>query len=245
MPRWRKTPARSLPALSMRAPSPSLRTTCPAVWRCRFTIVILPSLGLDSHRRRTAIRRPRLAVPERPFSRSIVSGRSRHRNAPNGGSARASPSIGRACGQLPGRSRGQGLTGMLGSPVGLGVGFSGWPAEAVEFFRGLQATTPRPTGARTRDMTKTRCANRWPSLLSELSGEFGPGADRPALPRRAIPGRQVTVQDRDLRDLGPRRVCEFQRRRANGGRGSYRIIHRPAGAVPPRGRRRNRRRPAG
>ena len=82
MPRWRKTPARSLPALSMRTPSPSLRTTCPAAWRCRFTIVILPSLGLDSHRRRTAIRRPRLAVPERPFSRSIVSGGSRHRNAP-------------------------------------------------------------------------------------------------------------------------------------------------------------------
>src|SRR5581483_1259133 len=59
MARWRRTSARSLPALSMRSPSRSLRTTCSGVWRCRFTVVILPSLGLDSHSRWTAIRGPR------------------------------------------------------------------------------------------------------------------------------------------------------------------------------------------
>ena len=80
------------------------------------------------------------------------------------------------------------------------MGFSGWSPEAVEFFEDLggrqhQGLLERAQGAYEQSVRKPMA-----ELLDELSGEFARGGC-PALPGHTVPGRQVAVQNRDLRDL--------------------------------------------
>jgi hypothetical protein len=43
------------------------------------------------------------------------------------------------------------------------MGFSGWPLEAVEFFRGLQADNTKTYWNVYKAPTRRRYANPWPS----------------------------------------------------------------------------------
>ena len=56
--KWRSTSVRSVPEPSIRSPSRTLRTACSGVCRLLFIVVILPSLGIQTHNTRTQIRIP-------------------------------------------------------------------------------------------------------------------------------------------------------------------------------------------
>ena len=64
------------------------------------------------------------------------------------------------------------------------MGFSGWPAEAVEFFRGLQDDNTKAYWTAHRALYEASVREPMAELLSELSPEFGPG--RIARPYRDI-----------------------------------------------------------
>jgi uncharacterized protein (TIGR02453 family) len=66
----------------------------------------------------------------------------------------------------------------------VGVGFSGWPAEAVEFFSGLQADNTKAYWTAHRAVYEESVRAPMAELLGELSGEFGPG--RIARPYRDV-----------------------------------------------------------
>lgn len=55
------------------------------------------------------------------------------------------------------------------------MGFSGWPAEAVEFFRGLQADNTKAYWTEHKARYEASVREPMAELLAELSGEFGPG----------------------------------------------------------------------
>jgi len=55
------------------------------------------------------------------------------------------------------------------------VGFSGWPAEAVEFFSGLQADNTKAYWTEHKALYEASVREPMAELLAELSGEFGPG----------------------------------------------------------------------
>jgi uncharacterized protein (DUF2461 family) len=55
------------------------------------------------------------------------------------------------------------------------VGFSGWPTEAVEFFRGLEADNTKAYWSAHKGLYEASVREPMADLLSELSGEFGPG----------------------------------------------------------------------
>jgi uncharacterized protein (TIGR02453 family) len=57
----------------------------------------------------------------------------------------------------------------------VGVGFSGWPAEAVEFFKGLQADNTKAYWSAHKALYQAAVREPMAELLDELSGEFGPG----------------------------------------------------------------------
>jgi uncharacterized protein (TIGR02453 family) len=64
------------------------------------------------------------------------------------------------------------------------VEFSGWPTEAVEFFRGLEADNTKAYWSAHKGLYEASVREPMADLLSELSGEFGPG--RIARPYRDI-----------------------------------------------------------
>jgi uncharacterized protein (TIGR02453 family) len=64
------------------------------------------------------------------------------------------------------------------------VGFSGWPTEAVEFFRGLEADNTKAYWSAHQGLYEASVREPMAELLSELSGEFGPG--RIARPYRDV-----------------------------------------------------------
>ena len=64
------------------------------------------------------------------------------------------------------------------------MGFSGWPAEAVEFFRGLQDDNTKAYWTAHQTIYEASVREPMAELLSELSAEFGPG--RIARPYRDI-----------------------------------------------------------
>jgi len=64
------------------------------------------------------------------------------------------------------------------------VGFSGWPAEAVEFFSGLQADNTKAYWTAHKAVYEESVRGPMAELLGELSGEFGPG--RIARPYRDV-----------------------------------------------------------
>lgn len=64
------------------------------------------------------------------------------------------------------------------------MGFSGWPAEAVEFFNGLQADNTKAYWSAHKAHYEASVRQPMAELLSELSGEFGPG--RIARPYRDV-----------------------------------------------------------
>ena len=64
------------------------------------------------------------------------------------------------------------------------MGFSGWPAEAVEFFRGLQDDNTKAYWTAHQALYEASVREPMAELLSELSAEFGPG--RIARPYRDI-----------------------------------------------------------
>ena len=53
--------------------------------------------------------------------------------------------------------------------------FSGWSAEAVEFFKGLQADNTKAYWSAHKAFYEASVAEPMAELLRELSGEFGPG----------------------------------------------------------------------
>jgi uncharacterized protein (TIGR02453 family) len=55
------------------------------------------------------------------------------------------------------------------------MGFSGWPAEAVEFFKGLQADNSKAYWSPRKAFYEASVGEPMAELLTELSGEFGPG----------------------------------------------------------------------
>lgn len=64
------------------------------------------------------------------------------------------------------------------------MGFSGWPTEAVEFFRGLEADNTKAYWSAHKGLYEASVREPMAGLLSELSGEFGPG--RIARPYRDV-----------------------------------------------------------
>jgi uncharacterized protein (TIGR02453 family) len=64
------------------------------------------------------------------------------------------------------------------------VGFAGWPAEAVEFFLGLQAENTKAYWSAHKAHYESSVRAPMAELLGELSGEFGPG--RIARPYRDV-----------------------------------------------------------
>ena len=64
------------------------------------------------------------------------------------------------------------------------MGFSGWPAEAVEFFQGLQADNTKAYWSAHKAVYEASVREPMAELLSELAGEFGPG--RIARPYRDV-----------------------------------------------------------
>ena len=64
------------------------------------------------------------------------------------------------------------------------MGFSGWPAEAVEFFSGLQADNTKAYWTEHKALYEASVREPMAELLAELSGEFGPG--RIARPYRDV-----------------------------------------------------------
>ena len=67
------------------------------------------------------------------------------------------------------------------------MGFSGWPAGAVEFFQGLQADNTKAYWTAHKAVYEESVREPMAGLLGELSGEFGPG-------RIARPYRDVRFQ---------------------------------------------------
>ncbi len=57
----------------------------------------------------------------------------------------------------------------------MGVGFSGWSTEAVEFFKGLQVNNSKGYWSARRAFYEASVREPMAGLLGELSGEFGPG----------------------------------------------------------------------
>jgi len=57
----------------------------------------------------------------------------------------------------------------------LGVGFSGWSPEAVEFFAGLRADNTKAYWSAHKAFYEASVREPMAELLGELSGEFGPG----------------------------------------------------------------------
>ena len=55
------------------------------------------------------------------------------------------------------------------------MGFTGWSAEAVEFFDGLHADNTKAYWTAHKTFYETSVREPMADLLSELSGEFGPG----------------------------------------------------------------------
>ena len=55
------------------------------------------------------------------------------------------------------------------------MGFSGWSAEAVEFFKGLQADNTKAYWSGRNPFYEASVREPMVELLGELSGEFGPG----------------------------------------------------------------------
>jgi uncharacterized protein (TIGR02453 family) len=66
----------------------------------------------------------------------------------------------------------------------MGVGFSGWSTEAAEFFKGLQADNTKAYWSAHKALYEASVREPMAELLSELSGEFGPG--RIARPYRDV-----------------------------------------------------------
>ena len=64
------------------------------------------------------------------------------------------------------------------------MGFSGWPAEAVAFFDGLQADNTKAYWTAHKAVYEESVRGPMAELLGELSGEFGPG--RIARPYRDV-----------------------------------------------------------
>ena len=64
------------------------------------------------------------------------------------------------------------------------MGFSGWPAEAVEFFHGLRADNTKAYWTAHKAFYEASVREPMAELLGELSGEFGPG--RIARPYRDV-----------------------------------------------------------
>ena len=64
------------------------------------------------------------------------------------------------------------------------MGFSGWPTEAVEFFQGLRADNTKAYWSAHKALYEASVRAPMAELLSELSGEFGPG--RIARPYRDV-----------------------------------------------------------
>jgi uncharacterized protein (TIGR02453 family) len=57
----------------------------------------------------------------------------------------------------------------------VGVGFSGWPTQAVEFFRGLEADNTKAYWSAHKGLYEASVREPMAELLNELSGEFGAG----------------------------------------------------------------------
>ena len=55
------------------------------------------------------------------------------------------------------------------------MGFTGWPPEAVEFFGGLHADNTKAYWSAHKTFYESSVREPMAGLLSELSGEFGPG----------------------------------------------------------------------
>lgn len=55
------------------------------------------------------------------------------------------------------------------------MGFSGWSAEAVEFFKGLHADNTKAYWSARKAFYEASVREPMAELLGELSGEFGPG----------------------------------------------------------------------
>ena len=55
------------------------------------------------------------------------------------------------------------------------MGFSGWPAGAVEFFQGLQADNTKAYWTAHKAVYEASVREPMAALLDELSEEFGPG----------------------------------------------------------------------
>lgn len=64
------------------------------------------------------------------------------------------------------------------------MAFSGWPAEAVEFYEGLQADNTKTYWTAHRPVYDSSVHAPMAALLAELAGEFGPG--RIARPYRDV-----------------------------------------------------------
>jgi uncharacterized protein (TIGR02453 family) len=54
------------------------------------------------------------------------------------------------------------------------VGFTGWPAEALEFFEGLEADNTKTYWQANRALYDTQVKAPMDALLAELAGEYGP-----------------------------------------------------------------------
>jgi uncharacterized protein (TIGR02453 family) len=65
-----------------------------------------------------------------------------------------------------------------------GMGFSGWPVEALEFYEGLLADNSKAYWHEHRPVYDAKVYAPMAELLEELSGEFGPG--RIARPYRDV-----------------------------------------------------------
>jgi hypothetical protein len=81
------------------------------------------------------------------------------------------------------------------------MAFRGWPAEAIEFFEGLEADNSKTYWQENKAVYEELGApdGRAPRRVSSLP-QYGEG-DLPPVPRRALQQRQVAVQDGDRATL--------------------------------------------
>lgn len=73
--------------------------------------------------------------------------------------------------------------------------FRGWPAEALEFFEGLEADNSKSYWQQNKDVYEELVRGPMGELLEELAPEWGEGKILPALPGHPFQLRQVSVQD--------------------------------------------------
>ena len=100
------------------------------------------------------------------------------------------------------------------------MGFAGWPAEAIEFYEGLEADNSKTYWMAHKSVYEEAVRRPMAALLDELAAEFGEGGSSVPTGTSASAG-QGPLQDGHRRHARRRRLRPAVRRRARSGTGMY------------------------